>query len=234
MAKEIVTPRAAPTRCWVVRLRQLTPSHSCLPSPAILALAVVLPSEDEWYKAAYHKNDGVTGNYWDYPTATDQVPFSDQPPGNDAPNAGNVANQAYSDGIANNYDDGFAVTGTSNFSETQNYLTDVGAYQTSISPYGTFDQGGNALEWTESLFGHVGYFRVLRGGDWGCCFGSPGGGAAAWTTGGDGPELNYLRYGFRVAMVPEPGSLALAGLGVGILVVCRRKRAARQVGHVAT
>jgi len=22
-----------------------------------------LPSEDEWYKAAYHKNDGVTGNY---------------------------------------------------------------------------------------------------------------------------------------------------------------------------
>jgi formylglycine-generating enzyme required for sulfatase activity len=24
-----------------------------------------LPSEDEWYKAAYHKNDGVTGNYWE-------------------------------------------------------------------------------------------------------------------------------------------------------------------------
>jgi hypothetical protein len=23
-----------------------------------------LPSEDEWYKAAYHQNDGVTGNYW--------------------------------------------------------------------------------------------------------------------------------------------------------------------------
>jgi hypothetical protein len=23
-----------------------------------------LPSEDEWYKAAYHKNDGVTANYW--------------------------------------------------------------------------------------------------------------------------------------------------------------------------
>ena len=25
----------------------------------------VIPSEDEWVKAAYHKNDGVTGNYWD-------------------------------------------------------------------------------------------------------------------------------------------------------------------------
>src|SRR5207244_1500322 len=22
-----------------------------------------IPSENEWYKAAYHKNDGVTGNY---------------------------------------------------------------------------------------------------------------------------------------------------------------------------
>ena len=44
-----------------------------------------LPSEDEWYKAAYHKNDGVTGNYWDYPTSTDAVPYSDQPPGSGAP-----------------------------------------------------------------------------------------------------------------------------------------------------
>ena len=30
-----------------------------------------IPTEDEWYKAAYHKNDGVTGNYWDYPTASE-------------------------------------------------------------------------------------------------------------------------------------------------------------------
>ena len=27
----------------------------------------VIPSLDEWYKAAYHKNDGATGNYFDYP-----------------------------------------------------------------------------------------------------------------------------------------------------------------------
>src|SRR5207245_6756989 len=26
-----------------------------------------LPTENQWYKAAYHKNDGITGNYWDYP-----------------------------------------------------------------------------------------------------------------------------------------------------------------------
>ena len=51
-----------------------------------------LPSEDEWYKAAYHKNDGVTGNYWDYPTSTDAVPYSDQPPGSGAPDPSNTAN----------------------------------------------------------------------------------------------------------------------------------------------
>lgn len=33
-----------------------------------------LPSEDEWYKSAYHKNDGVTANYWDYPTGTNGIP----------------------------------------------------------------------------------------------------------------------------------------------------------------
>lgn len=33
-----------------------------------------IPTRDEWYKAAYHKNDGVTGNYWNYPTATDARP----------------------------------------------------------------------------------------------------------------------------------------------------------------
>ena len=38
---------------------------------------VWLPSEDEWYKAAYHKNDGITGNYFDYPTSSDSVPGRD-------------------------------------------------------------------------------------------------------------------------------------------------------------
>lgn len=36
----------------------------------------VIPSEDEWYKAAYHKNNGVTSNYWDYPTSSDTISTS--------------------------------------------------------------------------------------------------------------------------------------------------------------
>ncbi|MBE3123527.1 MAG: SUMF1/EgtB/PvdO family nonheme iron enzyme, partial [Planctomycetes bacterium] len=44
-------------------------------------------SGDEWYKAAYHKNDGVTGNYWDYPTGSDTAPGRDM-----ADASGNNAN----------------------------------------------------------------------------------------------------------------------------------------------
>lgn len=35
-----------------------------------------IPTEDEWYKAAYHQNDSVTGNYWNYPTSTDSIDTS--------------------------------------------------------------------------------------------------------------------------------------------------------------
>lgn len=33
-----------------------------------------LPSENEWYKAAYHQNDGVTANYWDYALGSNSIP----------------------------------------------------------------------------------------------------------------------------------------------------------------
>ncbi len=57
----------------------------------------VIPTEDEWYKAAFHKNDGVTGNYWDYATGSDTAPSKllvDPDPGNNAsysPGSGTTA-----------------------------------------------------------------------------------------------------------------------------------------------
>ena len=106
-----------------------------------------LPTLDEWYKAAYY--DGVRGIYFDFPTATDMVPNTNLPSA-DTGNSVNI-NKA---------------TGDTNYP-----LTDVGAYGLSASPYGTFDQGGNAREWNESpqLGGAT---RGVGGGYWGDDLGS--------------------------------------------------------------
>jgi formylglycine-generating enzyme required for sulfatase activity len=123
-----------------------------------------LPNFDEWYKAAYHKNDGVTNHYWDYATASDAIPTSDQPPGV-APNQANSANFKRDDNLANGINDGYAVTGSSALVAGTNYLTNVGAYTIADSAYGTFDQNGNVWEWTDTSLG-IFPARLIGGGSW--------------------------------------------------------------------
>jgi formylglycine-generating enzyme required for sulfatase activity len=176
-----------------------------------------LPSQDEWYKAAYHKNDGATDHYWDYPTGTNTVPFSDQPPGSDAPNPSNTANFFKNDNVANGYDDGYAVTGSPTSSGLQNYLTDGGAYASARSPYGTFDQGGNVWEWNETLFGSL---RGDRGGSWAMTATS----MHATNTGFTQPSFKNADFGFRVATaIPEPGATSLLTSASAVLLARRRR-----------
>jgi formylglycine-generating enzyme required for sulfatase activity len=182
-----------------------------------------IPSEDEWYKAAYHKNNGVTGgaaNYFEYPTSTDAVPYSDQPPGSGAPTQSNMANYYSNDFIANGYNDGFAVTGSTIYNCcSQNYLTDVGAYTASLSPYGTFDQGGNVWEWNEAVSSTY-FFRGLRGGEWEADSDVL---SASYRLDGVRPSAKSGRIGFRVATVPEPSTGLLGVLGMLGLMQRRRR-----------
>jgi len=167
----------------------------------------VIPTEDEWYKAAYHKNDGVTGNYFDYPTGTDTVPGRDM-----ADVSGNNANYWTDSGpYPIDIDSG------------RYYTTVVGEFQNSDSPYGTFDQGGNVAEWNETW--------IDSGRD---SFGSLRGGAFPGTVtllqasvrDFDSPTAEAVKYGFRVARVPEPASMAILVLGgLGMLVRRRGVRA---------
>jgi len=105
----------------------------------------VIPSEDEWYKAVYHKNDGVTGNYWDYPTRSNTAPSAQVPPGTDMTNG------------SANFDGDWAIG-------SPYFRTEVGAYDAkpSDSPYGTFDQGGNVYEWNEAIL--YGSYRGMAAG----------------------------------------------------------------------
>ncbi len=157
---------------------------------------VWLPSEDEWYKAAYHKNDGVTGNYFLFPTSSSYTPSNDlvEPtdPGNNA----------------TFYDSGYTIG-------SPYYRTEVGAHENSDSPYGTFDMGGNVWEWNETL---IGSDRGFRGGSEYSDFGNLSSSDRYDTT----PSYESNGVGFRVASVPEPCSLVL--LGLGGLTLMRRRR----------
>jgi len=178
-----------------------------------------LPSEDEWYKAAYHKNDGVTGNYWLYPTSTSADPYSDQPPGSDAPDPSNTANFYKDDRIANGYDDGYAVTGSVFSNSSQNYLTDVGAYTLSISPYGTFDQGGNASEWNDTLIPSTCFSASCRGFRGGAWFSFLSDDLLASRRIFTFPAMESFTSGFRVASIPEPAPLELLMARIDELVL---------------
>lgn len=103
-----------------------------------------LPSDDEWYKAAYHQPGDMGGelnDYWPFPYQSIDAPISEPPPG-----GANSANTCC---------------------ETGRMATDVGAYTQSRTFYGTYDQGGNVQEWTEwtSEFQPL-RNRRIRGGSW--------------------------------------------------------------------
>lgn len=149
----------------------------------------VLPSEDEWYKAAYY--DGVAGLYYDYPTGSDTVPTA----------------------VVGGTSPGTAVCGS--LAGLPADINDAGG----LSPYGTMAQGGNVREWMESAFDQVNdsptEVRTHRG----AYYGRPPEQLSASQrllpnpgveTGDNCNYPTYERYsiGFRVAIVPEPAQSA--------------------------
>lgn len=174
----------------------------------------VIPSEDEWYKAAYHKNDGVTANYFDYAPGGYTLPENEVID----PDPGYNANVAH---------------GTKLAIGSPYYRTVVEEYENSESAYGTFDQTGNVWEWTEGIVSPD--FRVIRQGSYGVVMFDN---RRAQDRSYNPPTSHSSHQGFRLADVSGVTAVpAMSRLGViitglaialaSLLVIVRKKKAGR-------
>ncbi|MGD0463524.1 MAG: SUMF1/EgtB/PvdO family nonheme iron enzyme [Tepidisphaeraceae bacterium] len=168
-----------------------------------------IPTENEWYKAAYYDPtlNGGTGGYWTYATRSNTLPGADAPPGG--------SNSANYYGAS-----GYAVTQSTTTDPNQDYLTDAGAYSSSTSYYGTFDETGDVFQWNETVLD--GSRRGIRGGSWNDEYWLDLSSAETDASEYLIPDGSDGYTGFRVAMVPEPVSGVML-LTMGVMALMHRR-----------
>ena len=157
----------------------------------------VVPSEDEWYKAAYY--DPVNEVYNTYPNGSSAVPAE--------PTDGTTQREMNFGGLPYWNPDGQL---------PREWYTATG--ETSAqSPYGVRDMGGNVEEWTDTQ-GEL-LARIIRGGHYDASE------ASLRTTHQDpaDPTTDGDFFGFRVAfIIPEPSVLVLLSMGASFLWLRRK------------
>ena len=168
-----------------------------------------VPTEDQWYKAAYYKGSGTNAGYWTYPTQSNAAPTEVTAGTTGIGSAGSTGNFA-------NFNLG------ADWNSQNGNVTTVGT-NGGACVYGAFDMGGNLYEWND-LTGAASGSRGLRGG--GYNFNDSGMAAGARQTLNPAGETESR--GFRLAAVPEPSTcaMALAGLACGGYSLFRRRKRA--------
>lgn len=168
------------------------------------SLVYVLPSENEWYKAAFYKpvNNGAYSLY--------------------SNGSNNIADLTW--GTINGwnyYKDDYA-----NPSPNHIWEASYGAEEQN----GTCNMLGNVKEWCESAYDgtldDLTEKRVNRGGAY------YNGANNSTHRVGDSPFFDNVGIGFRVAAIPEPTTGALLSLGAITVVFVRRRRHKRNVDKI--
>ena len=174
-----------------------------------------IPTEDQWYKAAYYKGSGTNAGYWDYATQSDTAPT--------AVTSGTTGIGSASTGTIGSGTGNFANFNSSADWNSQNgNVTTVGT-NGGPSAYGAFDMSGNIWEWNETL---IGSDRGRRGGSWGNVAFDLSSSSRSTNV----PSGGIDSIGFRLASpvaVPEPSTwvMGLAGIVCAGWGAFRRRRA---------
>ena len=174
-----------------------------------------IPTEDQWYKAAYYKGGSTNAGYWDYATQNDTAPTTVTADATGIGSAGSTGNFAnFSNGaVWNDQTGNVTVVGTNG----------------GPSPYGAFDMTGNVAEMND-LTGAAGSSRGRRGGGWN----NDAFVSSSSSTDTISPSIHVGGLGFRLASpvaspssVPEidPNSLgSVLALVLGSLGLLERRR----------
>jgi len=182
--------------------------------PVNIGARFFIPSENQWYKAAYYKGGSTNAGYWPYATQSLVAPFA-------------VTANTTGDGSAGILDNFANYNDAADWNGQNGNVTTVGT-NGRPSAYGAFDMIGNVREWND-LNSSGSSSRGIRGGGWG----SSAAGLLSSTRDTFNPSFEFNVFGFRVASlpsstppaVPEPSMMVIGTLfGLGGLLAKRRMK----------